>query len=75
VIERATRRILGKAYCCGCVGLRIAVDEERVLIGGSETGSKVYGGGGFSYSTFLVSHRNDSRQSPLPQFCYSVAKI
>jgi hypothetical protein len=43
-----------------CVRLRIAIDEQRPMLGGSQTGCEVYGRCGLSNPTFLVRDCDNS---------------
>jgi len=45
-----------------CIRLRIRVDNESGLLGSSEGGSEVYGGGCLPYTTLLVGDSNNTGQ-------------
>ena len=50
-----------KADPAGGISLRISVDEEGSLLGGSKARSEINGGRRFSYSTLLICNCNYSR--------------
>ena len=66
VIYGATGGIFRKTDGSRGVGLRIAIDEEGGLFGGSEAGCKVNSRCGLAYTTLLVCNRNDPGQDDPP---------
>src|SRR5690242_10564607 len=60
MVEGAAGRIFGEADGSGCIGLRVAIHEERRLAGCGETGREIHGCRCLSYPTFLVGNRDDS---------------
>jgi hypothetical protein len=62
MVERSARRILGKADARRGVGLGVAINQKRWLLGSSETGGQIHSGRRFAHATLLVSNRDNSCQ-------------
>src|SRR5438445_11643152 len=60
VVDGGTELILRNADAARGVPLRVAVDEERALFGGSEAGGEVHGGRRLSDAALLVRDRDDA---------------
>ena len=62
MVERSARRVLGKPDTRGGVGLGVAINQKRWLLGSSEASGQIHGGRRFAHATLLVSYRDDSCQ-------------
>ena len=59
IVNGAARRVLWEAEApCG-IGLRVAVNHQRLFLGNRKRGGKVNGSGGFADSTLLIGDRYD----------------
>ena len=62
MIEGSSRRIFRKSdRRCG-IGLRIAINEESGVFGGSKASGQIHRSGGLANAAFLVSDCDDSSQ-------------
>ena len=50
-----------QAHAAGRIPLRIAIDEERLLLGGSQARSEIHRGGRFADPALLIRDGNDAR--------------
>jgi len=62
LVEGSAGRILSKSDRGGGVCLRVAINEERWLLRGSEASRQVHCGGCLPNATFLISNGDNSCQ-------------